>query len=116
MRIIHQVVPTTQETHLESPFAPDGLDFFILKERLSEVTRKLETDNYSGELVPREFQTQQMLDESGKRIPGTNEELKIRLQLEKAMIELAIQNHPISRVCSFIFSFLEVNRFFIYTL
>ena len=116
MRFIHQVVPTTQETHLESPFAQEGLDLFLLKERLSEVTRKLEADNYSGELVPRAFQSQQMLDESGKRIPGTNDELKIRLQVEKAMIEQAIQNNPISRVCYFLLCFKRSFFYYFYIL
>ena len=71
---------------LDGYFSQETLDYLVLKQRLSEVSRKLDTARYTGEPVPRRIQFAELYDESGKSLSGTSDETYSRLQLERTMI------------------------------
>ena len=91
-------------THFEEALSQDALDYLVLQERLSDITQKLEKDQYVGELIPRSLRFR--TDENGRHIPAVFEQTKARLEIERRMIsDGTLPSNPISKVCSFFFLF-----------
>jgi hypothetical protein len=73
--------------HLRGELAIDAVDIIIVRQRIKEVTQRLNINDYEGELIPRNEQFNPVYNEEGKRIVGTNEKTRIRLVLEKQALE-----------------------------
>ncbi|KAA6394450.1 MAG: putative Branchpoint-bridging protein [Streblomastix strix] len=73
--------------HIDNELTRDALDILILKHRLRETAKRLETNDFEGEPVLLRQEFAPIYNESGMRIHGSNENTRIRLQVEKDSIE-----------------------------
>lgn len=74
-------------THLGGELSKDAVDIIVVRQRIKEVSQRLSTNDYEGELIPRNEEFNPVYNEEGKRILNTNEKTKVRLQLEKQALE-----------------------------
>lgn len=103
--------------HLEGPLSQDGIDYLILKQRLSELNGKIESGNYEQELVPRAPNLGSSNDPTA-RMNEINTKTKRRMLIERAQIsKVALPQNSIFKVCvlSLIHSFI-ISHFLNYLL
>lgn len=99
-------------TFLDGSYTQADLDYLVLDKRLNEITKKLESKKYEGELVPRGHDFEPEYDSLGRRILGTNVQTKIRLENEKASIrDVILPKNEMFKVWFFILSISFLNIF-----
>jgi hypothetical protein len=74
-------------THLQGDLTKDVIDIIVVRQRIKEVTQRLSTNDFYGELVPIDEEFNPIYNEDGKRILNSNQKTRTRLLVEKQALE-----------------------------